>query len=150
MSPHVRLGESLGPLPYSRAGRPLMDTSRPAVERVYEYLVQYKSSHDGNAPTVREIGEACGISSTSVVHYWLIRLTNQGLIRRPEPKIGMRCSTQIEIVGGKWNAPAGETPAEITLAMKTPAENTLAMKTPTTRVVGVDKGGLKPPCHKES
>jgi len=33
-------------------------------------------------PTIREIGDACGISSTSLVSYYLDELTNAGLIER--------------------------------------------------------------------
>lgn len=77
-------------------------SARPAVERVYKFIVSYKKIHDGNSPTIREIGDACGISSTSVVVYWLIRLEDQGLIRRPEPPVGNRYATKIEVVGGEW------------------------------------------------
>ena len=34
-------------------------------------------------PTIREIGEACGISSTSLVSYYLDVLELAGLIERP-------------------------------------------------------------------
>ena len=34
-------------------------------------------------PTVREIGDACGISSTSLVSYYLDELELAGLIERP-------------------------------------------------------------------
>ena len=71
-------------------------------ERVYRFIVAYKRGQDGNSPTIREIGEACGISSTSVVTYWLKRLVADGLIRRPEPIIGNRYACKIEVVGGQW------------------------------------------------
>ena len=34
------------------------------------------------SPTVREIGEAVGLRSSSTVHSYLIKLENQGLIER--------------------------------------------------------------------
>ena len=66
---------------------------------VYSYVCAYKSAHDGNSPTYRQIQEACGISSTGMVHYRLHRLQEQGLIELK--KVGT--STIIEIVGGSWS-----------------------------------------------
>jgi SOS-response transcriptional repressor LexA len=105
MSPNID-NELLHPVVYS-GGRPLITSrvKKPMVEHVYDFIVSYKKSHDGNSPTIREIGEACGISSTSVVSYWLHRLESRGLIRRPEPTIGNRFATKIEVVGGKWYQP---------------------------------------------
>jgi SOS-response transcriptional repressor LexA len=97
MSPHVDLGQQLRPRPYG-----VRKSAKPMVEKVYEFIVKFKGGHDGNSPTIREIGDACGISSTSVVVYWLIRLEDQGLIRRPEPPIGNRYACKIEVVGGEW------------------------------------------------
>jgi SOS-response transcriptional repressor LexA len=76
--------------------------SRSPVERVYEFIVTYKRGHDGNSPTFREIMEGCAITSTSMVLYYLTGLEKRGLIRRPEPEIGNRNATKIEIVGGQW------------------------------------------------
>ena len=82
----------------------------PAHRRVYEFIVAYKQAHDGNSPTIREIGAACGISSTSVVVYWLQRLQRDGLIHRPEPQIGNRYASKIELVGGQWGLDTNLTP----------------------------------------
>jgi repressor LexA len=38
--------------------------------------------HNGYPPTIREIGRACGISSTSVVNYNLNKLEREGLLMR--------------------------------------------------------------------
>lgn len=63
--------------------------------KVFNFIVSYKRSHDGNAPTIREIGDACGISSTSVVNYYLHQLVDEELIYRP-----VGSARNIEIVGG--------------------------------------------------
>ncbi|TRZ49271.1 hypothetical protein D4S03_08545 [bacterium] len=99
MSPHTALGTHLPLRPYERAGRP---TSPPTVEGVFDFVVGYKKTHDGNSPSFREIQEGCEISSLSVVLYYLNKLEGRGLIRRQEPKIGERYCRKIEIIGGKW------------------------------------------------
>ena len=98
MSPHTELGTRLPSRPYERAG----PTSHPTVEGAYEFVVGYKKIHDGNSPSFREIMEGCGISSLSVVLYYLNKLEDRGLIRRPEAKIGERFARKIEVVGGRW------------------------------------------------
>lgn len=45
------------------------------------YIAEYVGDH-GRPPTIREIGSACDISSTSVVNYNLTRLVERGLIDR--------------------------------------------------------------------
>lgn len=70
----------------------------PRMEAVFEFIIAFKKSHDGNSPTVREIAEGCGISSTSVVTYYLGRLEEEGRITRPD--LGTACS--IEVPGGRW------------------------------------------------
>lgn len=82
---------------------------RPKVERVYDFIVAYKKSHDGNSPTFREIMEDCEVLSTSTVVYYLDKLGKRGLIRRPEPRIGSRYATMIEVVGGQWTKTEKET-----------------------------------------
>jgi repressor LexA len=49
--------------------------------RIIDFLEQYTSDH-GYPPSIREIGQAAGISSTSVVDYNLRALEREGLIRR--------------------------------------------------------------------
>jgi hypothetical protein len=78
-----------------------MEFKTPA-SYVYDFILKYKRGHDGNSPTIREIGASCGINSTSQVLFYLHKLEKQGLIRRPEPLIGTRIATRIEIVGGLW------------------------------------------------
>lgn len=54
-------------------------------ERILSYI-QNEISHRGYAPSVREIGEAVGLKSTSTVHGHLQRLEKKGLLRRDAMK----------------------------------------------------------------
>lgn len=49
--------------------------------KILRYIYDEKSAN-GYAPTVREIGEAVGLSSTSTVHGHIDRLTKQGLLKK--------------------------------------------------------------------
>lgn len=70
---------------------------RATRERVMDFILEYKRAHDGISPTVREIGEACEISSTSVVNYHLLVLERAGSIVREYA--GQR---GIRVTGGIW------------------------------------------------
>jgi SOS-response transcriptional repressor LexA len=65
--------------------------------RIFDFIVAYKQSHDGNSPVSRQIAEACNICSTSVVHYHLRELEKTGKIR-----IVRGSSRQILVRGGHW------------------------------------------------
>jgi SOS-response transcriptional repressor LexA len=78
------------------------DPVLPRDVRIFGFIKAYKQDHDGNSPTIREIGEASGIASTSLVLFYLNKLEKQGLIRRPEPEFGHRFAATIEVVGGLW------------------------------------------------
>ncbi|NOZ73108.1 MAG: repressor LexA [Chloroflexi bacterium] len=54
---------------------------RPRQQRMLEFIEEYLDEHD-YPPTIREIGKAAGISSTSVVNYNLERLEAMGFIER--------------------------------------------------------------------
>jgi repressor LexA len=49
--------------------------------KIIEYIRDFTEEHD-YPPTIREIQQGCGISSTSVVDYNLIQMEKRGLIRR--------------------------------------------------------------------
>jgi repressor LexA len=49
-------------------------------DKVYEFFVAYLKAH-GFVPSIREIGEALGLRSTSTVHYHLTGLAARGLIQ---------------------------------------------------------------------
>lgn len=70
-----------------------------SLDAIFDYIVAYKSAHDGNSPTVRQITAQCGISSTSVTAYNLGRLAADGRIRIGDTWGATR---SIEVVGGKW------------------------------------------------
>lgn len=61
-------------------------------QRMLDFIRQFSDSHS-YPPSIRDIGRACGISSTSVVDYNLKGLEQKGLIRR-DPEI----SRGIELV----------------------------------------------------
>lgn len=66
--------------------------------RVLSFIKRYKTEHDGNSPSNKQIMEACGFATTSTVDYFLGRLEKQGKIRRPL----YRRHRSIEVVGGEW------------------------------------------------
>ena len=49
--------------------------------QVLSFVCSYKERYH-ISPSIREIGYGCGISSTSVVSYWLDRLESLGYMRR--------------------------------------------------------------------
>jgi SOS-response transcriptional repressor LexA len=64
-------------------------------QAIYEWICVYKREHDGNSPSMREIGQAFEISSISLVDYILNELVDKGKIVRD----GAR---GIQVVGGRW------------------------------------------------
>jgi repressor LexA len=50
-------------------------------QRILDYIESYVGGH-GFPPSIREIGDKVGISSTSVVNYHLNKLTEKGLLER--------------------------------------------------------------------
>ncbi len=75
----------------------------PKYQEVYDYLIAFKAANQGNSPTIREIGDACKVSSTSVIRYYLDGLIKAGLITRD--KKGHR-NLFIKIPGARWLPPA--------------------------------------------
>lgn len=73
------------------------DIDQGRYRQVYKFLIEYKRENDGNTPTIREIAEALGFSSTSLSRHYLNGLDRIGLIRREKLK-----SRGVEIVGGYW------------------------------------------------
>ena len=57
--------------------RPLSDRQKGMLKYIWTY-----SKENGRPPTIREIGKAVNISSTSVVNYNLTKLTEKGLLER--------------------------------------------------------------------
>lgn len=65
-------------------------------EAVFDYIVQFKRGHNGIAPTVREITEGVGISTTSLTNYHLGKLFDDGRITFP---LGKRAGRAIGVPG---------------------------------------------------
>lgn len=66
--------------------------------KILDYFIAYKKTHDGNSPTIREIGQELGISSTSVVHYHLEAMVKKGMLY----KIGTDINRAYCVFGGQW------------------------------------------------
>ncbi|NSW52899.1 MAG: MarR family transcriptional regulator [Anaerolineae bacterium] len=70
---------------------------------VLAYIIQYKTRTGGASPSIREIGDACNLQSTSAVHYHLERLQDAGLIDR-DPHL----ARNIRVVGETWSCPSSQ------------------------------------------
>lgn len=87
------------PLIHPRPGRPRFDQDdNDRAEEVFQYIVDYKTKHDGVSPTMREICVALNILSTSNIPIYLKVLTKQGRI-----VVGKSGSRGIYVVGGSWH-----------------------------------------------
>jgi repressor LexA len=62
-----------------------MDTLTPRQRRILEFIAETVRTR-GYPPTVREIGEAVGLTSSSSVHSQLANLERRGLLRRDPTK----------------------------------------------------------------
>lgn len=78
-----------------------MNLSKPG--EIYDYIVAYKKTHDGNAPTYRQIQMKCDVSSTSMVSFYLDELQVKQLIRRLD-------NGRIAVIGGRWSIEAQTIP----------------------------------------
>jgi repressor LexA len=54
-------------------------------QEIFEFIKQYSGRH-GYPPTVRDIGKAIGLTSSSTVHAHLANLEKLGLVRRDPTK----------------------------------------------------------------
>jgi repressor LexA len=61
----------------SEQEKPLSKRQKAILDYIWEYVQDF-----GRPPTIREIGQAASISSTSVVNYNLTRLTEMGFLSR--------------------------------------------------------------------
>jgi len=68
--------------------------------KIYATIIDYCAEHGGNAPTIREIMQRTGISSTSVVAYHIHSLIGVGKLDIVDRKL---C-----VVGATWIAPKEE------------------------------------------
>ena len=65
-------------------------------EKIYNFIVNFMTEN-GYSPSIREIGDAVGLSSTSSVFNHLMNLQDEGLI-----KMQNRKSRTISLVGYKF------------------------------------------------
>ena len=76
-------------------------------QRIMAFIEEYLEEHN-YPPTIREIGKAVDISSTSVVKYNLERLQDKGLIERSdEVSRGLRLTQGASMVPGRGAPPIG-------------------------------------------
>ncbi len=85
------------------------NTRKHSRTAVFNFIVAYKESHDGNSPALRDIMRAFAISSTSEAWRALDDLARMGVLRkRGANEGGCRASRSIEVVGGAWSFHAPE------------------------------------------
>lgn len=80
----------------------LASTPTPRQRAILAFIVRRCIASGGVPPTFREVGEAVGLRSTSVVRYHLRRLQDIGAIRMPQTSGSSR---GIEVVGATWTPP---------------------------------------------
>src|SRR5204862_5330751 len=72
-------------------------------QEIFDFIKRYSARH-GYPPTVRDIGKAIGLTSSSTVHAHLANLERLGLLRRDPTK-----PRAIEVLGGKAKRALGPT-----------------------------------------
>lgn len=83
-------------------------------DRVYAAIVEYAGEHCGATPTVREIMEMVGISSTSVAAYNVKLLIGMGKLAVVDRKL--------LVVGSRWIGPDEENNIERNMSYGTAGE----------------------------
>ena len=71
-------------------------------ERVFTYICTFKREHDGLPPTVREIRDSTGLSSTSVAAYYVDMLIGEGRLYALGDGVVGR-SRSFGVTGGVWS-----------------------------------------------
>lgn len=69
-------------------------------KNILRFIVEHMQDNDGSFPTMRDICEACKISSTSTVEYYFRGLTDKDLIHQPRGR-----GTAYALVGMEWKFP---------------------------------------------
>jgi SOS-response transcriptional repressor LexA len=80
--------------------RKLLANGDRARARVFAFICEYKASHDGNSPEIREIMIGTGTASSSTVYWHLQSLVELGWI-----KWTLKQSRSFEVTGGRWLPP---------------------------------------------
>lgn len=76
-----------------------MDTNDKP-KRILNYIIGYKLAHNGVSPTLQEIRDGTGLSSKSLINYYLQRLAASNLIAFTPGN-----ARTIEVPGGRWLPP---------------------------------------------
>src|ERR671933_16150 len=74
--------------PTTEEQRPVMDIGKDLTKRqqeIFDFIKKYSAKY-GYPPTVRDIGKAVGLASSSTVHAHLANLEKIGLLRRDPSK----------------------------------------------------------------
>lgn len=71
-------------------------------EKVFRFIVDYKTKHGGNSPAFRDIMLGCEISSTSTVNYHLQQLEIEGRIKVLQVPNSKKRDRSITVIGGEW------------------------------------------------
>src|SRR5919202_3359636 len=74
--------------PTTEEQRPVMDIGKDLTKRqqeIFDFIKKYSAKY-GYPPTVRDIGKAVGLASSSTVHAHLANLEKAGLLRRDPSK----------------------------------------------------------------
>jgi repressor LexA len=107
-------------------------------QEIFEFVKRYVGEH-GYPPTVRDIGKAIGLTSSSTVHAHLANLERLGLLRRDPTK-----PRAIEVLGGKAKRALGPTglPVVGAVAAGQPvlAEENIEEYVPVPGIAGGDQG----------
>jgi repressor LexA len=107
---------------------------------IFEYVKRYGEEH-GYPPTVRDIGKAIGLTSSSTVHAHLANLEKLGLLRRDPTK-----PRAIEVLVDKAKAavaPAGlPVVGQVAAGRPVLAEENIEEYIPVPQIAGGDQGGF--------
>lgn len=71
--------------------------------KVFEFILRYKTEHDGNSPSYQQIANAVGLKSVSTIKIHITTLRDAGLLKHE-----FADSRSIEVIGGKWTYEIGE------------------------------------------
>lgn len=70
--------------------------------KIFEFIVSYKETHDGNTPTYREMLDGVdGVSSLATIHNYLHKMIKSGLINLVDGKICLDEGTWIYDAGAQ-------------------------------------------------
>lgn len=70
---------------------------------IYRFIVKYKTDHNGNSPSYRQIAEAMRLPTINCIKGYLRELSRAGLIRQESGSRGLI------VVGSEWIGPKAKT-----------------------------------------